>query len=204
MRRLLFMVAVAVLTAFNAETAHASTVDQLGFSGDYAVAFFSSESGCVATYTDVLAGAGRMRSSTGWEAYAGLGVNVSQYDNCRGRFITSATGSTPLARDAFQVGPKDTHLVAVVTLYEFFSGTFIPVAVDVTWTPTGPSYKSKMHRVFESPGFKNVLRESGITTPASAAGTVATPDGTNFVPNSTIAAQIGSNSTGTLTISRKT
>jgi hypothetical protein len=204
--RLLLVVSLAMVllaVALPARAAGAETL-HLSFDGLTAEASFSGldPSGCVSTHVGVFADDGRFRTGTGQpEVAATATIVVSQIDDCTGTLLLAGDGLAVLAPGEFQIDDKLTaaSLTATIEIFDFVSGTFLPVNVSVRWTGIGETFSSKdrLHQTF--PGFKVLKRFDGTGRLAAASGTVS--DGTtNFTPEPADFAQLSSVRQGELDI----
>ena len=156
------------------------------FRGEGASAIFSSldGSGCVWTDVYINPNEGIFQSPPGkGSTSSGVYMFISQYDGCTGTQLIAAEGFTSLAAADFQVfgNLSSADLNATVTLFDYVSGTYFDVFVDLTWTGTGEIHRQSSNSHFSSPGCKVHSRFNGSFRPAVATGTVS--DGsTNFTP----------------------
>jgi hypothetical protein len=190
-----------VLNVGAAQAASAAGAERYDFKGDNAYADFFTESGCVVTYVSIFATDDRTRSGPeGSASRSGAYASMYQYDSCTWQQLKSAYGYTELAPDAFQLRGQDANLATTVELFDYVSGSSIPVTIDVTWTATGSSSTGISHYLYRSPSFKEIYHSVGTYREASAVGTMTTSDGTNLTPNPTSYAALASSKSGYLQI----
>ncbi|HEX5838051.1 MAG TPA: hypothetical protein VFY26_09470 [Anaerolineales bacterium] len=156
------------------------------FRGEGASAIFTSVDGSGCVWTDVYLNPneGVFQSPPGKGTLSsGVYMYITQYDVCTDTQLLAAEGSASLADSDFQVfgNLSSATLDAVVTLYDYVSGTYFDVFVDLTWTGTGSINRQSSNSHFSSPGCKFHSRFNGSFRPAVATGTVS--DGvTNYTP----------------------
>jgi hypothetical protein len=204
--RLLLVVSLAVVLTALAVPARAAGAEtlHLSFDGLTAEATFASTdpSGCVRTEAFVFTDDGHFRTGPGQlEKGSTATVAVSKFDVCTDTILLAADGFAVLAPGQFQIDNKLTtaSLTATIEVFDFVSGTFFPVSINVSWTGVGEtiSVKDRRHETF--PGFKVLKRFDGTSRQAAAAGTVS--DGTtNFTPEPATNATLGSIRRGELDI----
>lgn len=156
------------------------------FRGEGASAIFSSVDGSGCVWTDVYLNPneGISQSPPGkGSTSSGVYMFISQYDACMGTQLIAAEGSATLAASDFQVFGQlsSATLNATVTLFDYVSGNYFDVYVDLTWNGTGAINRQSSSSHFSSPGCKFNTRFTGSFRPAVATGTVS--DGfTNYTP----------------------
>ena len=165
----------------------ASAGDIFRFRGEGASAIFSSsdESGCIWTDVYVNPNEGVFQSPPGkGSASSSVYMYITQYDYCTSTPLIAAEGWAPLAASDFQVfgNLSSATLTATVSLFDYVSGTWFDVYVDLTWNGTYSVIRQSSSTHYNSPGCKFKQRFTGSFRPAEATGTVS--DGViNYTPN---------------------
>ena len=174
------------------------------FRGEGASAIFSSVDGSGCIWTDVYVNAdeGIFQNPPGrGSGSSGLLVAISQYDSCSGTQLLAADGFTWLAEPDFQIfgSLSSATLSAPVTLFDYVTGAWIDVHVDLSWEGHGRVNREKRHSQFDSPGCKVNSRFNLTFRPAVATGSVS--DGvTNFTPEPSLGYDIYSAKSGDVVI----
>ena len=186
--------------------AHAAGADtfHFRFTGQFAEAFLESfdPSGCIGTFVGVFAVDGRVKTGPGQPAAESVAqMFIDQFDFCNETSLISAFGFTTLSADEFQIDKKITSatLNTTIEVFDFVSGTSFPVEISVSWTGIGDTFSVKDRLHIKTPDFKVNSRFDGTFRNAEASGTVS--DGTtNFTPDPTVSADMGSVKQGEVAI----
>jgi hypothetical protein len=204
MKRLVFVVALLTMLVAAVPASAAGETIHYRFTGQFANANFTRADpmGCVVTDVGVFPTDGRIKvDGSSNEAASSASIYISQYDSCSETQLLAASGYTELAADAFTAAPKlsKATLNTTIEVYDYVSGTSFPVAVSVSWTGSGDTFRMKDHYQYKSPGFLvNGDYDSTYRT-AKASGTIV--GGTaNFTLESTDYAGMGSAKSGSVTI----
>lgn len=154
-------------------------------SGDSAYASFYDvdATGCIWRYTDVSVTAGRFRTEPGPslpQTY--LDLSVFEYDYCQFIQISSVFASATIPDDAFRLqgALQSASVQATVDAYDWVTGTFEPVTVDLVWAGDGDIYRGHSTNHTQYPGGRYFTRSSGSTRLATPSGSV-TVRSTNLV-----------------------
>jgi hypothetical protein len=202
--KLLMVVAIA-LTIFGAHgTASAGGGGAFRFQGESALASFSStdESGCIVTAvylwgSDAIVSPTPGPSSPTSEAY----ISIDRHDECNGTQLLHADGWTELSDADFQVTKKyqTATLSTPITVYDYESGNWFEVQLDLTWTADGDLSHQETHLIFRNDICMMNVHANGLLRPAQVSGTVS--DGvTNFTPEPATYGEVGSLESGNVQI----
>jgi len=194
------MVVLALALATFSQHTIASAGDNFKFSGRFADAFFYSTDGvCVETFVSVFANKGKFQSPPGPGSTSTFAsVWVGQFDSCTGIGF-SGYGDTFPGDGAFQIDRSLTSAALNVTIPVFDGVSWFDADVNLVWTGTGELSRGTFHSHSKSPGCVINQRWSGSSRPAQASGTVSI-EGTNFTPDSSVGATLGSTKSGDLFI----
>ena len=196
------VLAMALLALVLPTTAWAADVFKL--KGQSADAVFSSvdASGCIFTNVFVFASDDAIHNPPGAGNSSSVAIlYISRYDSCSGTQLLGASGFATLADADFQVQNKldAATLTATVNVFDFVSNASFNVAVNLTWTATGPTSRQNSHFHFQSPGCTVNGQSNSTFRPASASGSVS--DGaTNFIAAPANGAELSSVKNGNLTV----
>jgi len=197
----LLAVLALMLATFSQHTT-ASAGDHFKFSGRNAGAFFqASDGGCLEMFAGAFANDGKVQSPPGPGSTSSFAdVFVEIFDVCNSVSIYSASGFSDLDDRAFQINRTLTSasLNATIPGGDSF-GNPVDISVDLVWIGTGDLSRGTFHSHSKSPGCVINSRFHGTFRPAQASGTVSVGD-TNFTPNPTDNAGLGSAKSGDLFI----
>jgi hypothetical protein len=192
-----------VLTGTAGPAQAAAQIDRFTSKGQQVYADFYSETGCIGTYASAVAADGR----TQWDGHASVEsfgyVSVVQYDICTSPVtkLYYNSGYTALNRDAFQMTKSKATLDTSLVLDQ--NGE-LPVTVHISWSGDGTLSTATNRTVTRTPDSTSVYRFTGTYQTASAVGTItANADGTNFIPDPSIYAQLMSDGSSMLDVSRE-
>lgn len=207
MKRFLLLVTLALcaLALIPAAPAQAAQTSKYQFQGLAADAYFSTvdETGCIINEVSVSAADGRTKTGPGKPDAAPMAyVFLVQYNQCTEELLSFAQGATELNAGAFQIDRQfnAATLNTTVVVTDEISGETYPVAVNVAFTGSGPTFRDKSRYQSSGPGYKYTQRFDGTFRQATASGSVTTPDGTNLTPEPAVFAQLGSVRSGVIEI----
>jgi len=190
MKRLVFVVALLTMLVAAVPASAAGETIHYRFTGQFANANFTRADpmGCVVTDVGVFPTDGRIKvDGSSNEAASSASIYISQYDSCSETQLLAA--------------PKlsKATLNTTIEVYDYVSGTSFPVAVSVSWTGSGDTFRMKDHYQYKSPGFLVNGDYDSTYRAAKASGTIV--GGTaNFTLESTDYAGMGSAKSGSVTI----
>ncbi len=199
-----FVVVISIALAWSPGTAAASSESlHFSFKGQSAEAFFDKvdPSGCIDTSVYVTAQDGTIKQTGHPDVSSLASTFISVYDICNDVLLLAADGSATLSADAFVIDKKLNFatLSTSIEVFDFVSATSFPVNYSVSWTGFGDPFRQKDHFQIKAPGFKVNSRFDGTFRNANASGTVS--DGvTNFTPDPSVFAELGSVKTGEVDI----
>lgn len=182
------LAAALVLTALLPSLASAATYHYRS-SGDSATASFYSvdPTGCIWTNTDVYVASNQYRTEPGPSQPATwVSLYIYAYDYCQFTYAYDFHGSTTIPDSGFRVngGLQSASVQATVDAYNWLTGTFEPVAVDLAWTGEGEVFRGHSNYQSNFPGGRSMARSNGSYRLATPAGSVTLPStNTNLLAN---------------------
>lgn len=200
----LIVVLVLALSAFARPTA-ASAGGGLGlkFKGPSTIANFYNASGCLVTEAFIVASVYESKDQQGPSASNSFAsVTVRQFDVCADTLVLYAYGTTnPLSEGDLVISNKldSAHLQTIVPVFDEISGVTIDLAVDLSWTGTGPLSRQNTTTHFQTPGCRTNSHFHSRTRLAQAWGIIS-GGGTNFTPDLSSSASLNLVKNGTVII----
>jgi hypothetical protein len=188
-----------VVTAILPSPAHAEGV-MTRFKGISASLSFSNvdSTGCINTYVDVSVYESQYRSTEqGASSYSNAYVSVYRYDSCQYVYFDELYGSITLANGAFDTRGKlqMDRLVTSGVLYDYWTGSEVPVALDLTWTGTGDVTRGSYNSRGSYPNYRYSTHSVGSNRLATVSGTVVVGD-TTLSPDASAWASLSDSQTG--------
>lgn len=181
--------AAAALTATLLLPASAgAATNQYRAQGETVVASFATvdATGCIWTYIEVYAYANRVRVDSGpSDPATGLDLYINGFDQCQGGspVYDLYTGAlVPSSALDVNGGLQSASLQATVDAFNWVTGTYEPVAIDLTWTGEGEALRGHTTSSATFPGGRYTTRLNGSYRLASVAGSV-TLQSTNLLTN---------------------
>jgi hypothetical protein len=152
--------------------AGSAAAETLTFRGSTASTVFRTRNDCIATEVDVIAG--ENFGPSGGQSFAI--VLIDRRDMCDGTLLMFGSG-VGLGAD-FAVGPRLSWATVrgVVPFADLVSGQTLQVAVDASWTATGPLQLDADHSHYVDDGVVVKTHSNGTFRPAAATGHVATAE----------------------------
>ena len=167
--------------------------------GGTASASLFSSVGCISTSVFVFSSESVFQDPPGPPDTSSFAfVGIFQFDGCTGYSLKSVFGSALLADQDFQVRRNSARLNAAIPAFDFSTGMPTTVAVNLTWTCTGPLSRSSFNSHFQSPDVIFNSHSSGTFCPAQASGSVSIGP-TNFAPGP-LSGFLGTTRSGTVVI----
>jgi hypothetical protein len=164
-------------------------------SQEAALAFFFSERGCLRTDVSVVGRKETENFAVGHPTLTNVSasVGVEQFDLCENQILHFWQGGTFL-HDPGVVLKVDNQLSTAslqVTILanDLFGGSELPVAVDLSWTATGPIVTGSFVDRHTGSDFVSIVTSSGSSRVATASGSI-TMDGINLTPGPSSEARI--------------
>lgn len=206
MRRRLLIAVCFLLVAFLVPSHAMAAAESTKFKGPSAFAFFTSTDpdGCLVTYTSVSATDGRIKEGGGKpQTVSEVYVGIYQYNQCTYEVLVDAFGSATVSPEALQVDKKlnSATLNTTIEVCDLVPDpdNCFPVAINLTWSGTGPLRNEKSKYQFNDGTCKFRSDFMGSFRDAVATGSV-TAFGINFTPEPSVFAQMADVKTGTTLI----
>jgi hypothetical protein len=160
--------------------------DVYHFRGEYVYAsFYSTDSlGCIVTSAYVSATNG-WTQDTGRPTTSSWGyLSIYQYDQCHGyQPLLSGYWSGGLAAGTLDISSalNTASLKTVAQVYDYFTGSYRAVSIDLTWTGNDVISRGQSHTIFQSPGSWYSTRYNGTSRGADVAGSISAGFGNQMV-----------------------
>lgn len=199
----LFIFLVLALGIFG-QYADASAAEVVRTSGLTAVTYFSGidPTGCI--YTSVFVqGIHRLYKNPPGprEATSTIYLSINQTDYCTGQAVYIYTGDVMVDQGTLIIDKKLgwTTLNTTITAFDIAAQSNVEIALDLTWTATGPLVVDKIDYKDNTPHCHWMMRLKSRSREADVSGTI-TYGGTTMTLHSSWNAQIRSFKAGELTI----
>ena len=181
----LLIVIVLLLAVFGQSTS-VSAAEMYKWRGPGAEAYFSStdDSGCVVTDVSLFTRDETFQNPPGQPSRGSFAyLTIYQYDYCSGIELHAAEGWASIAENDLQVAKKlgSASLSTTVSVFDWTSGTYFDVSVDLSWSANGPATRQSNSYRTHTPDCKYHSRFQGTFRSADVNGTIS--DGsTNYTP----------------------
>jgi|SRR5829696_5920365 len=178
--------------------------DVYHFRGEYVYAnFYSTDSlGCIVTALYLSATNGRLQNDPGRPTTSSSGyVDMYQYNRCNYyQPIFSGYWSGALADGAIDIAASlsTATLKAVVPVYNYYTGSYQSVSIELTWTANDILSRGQSHSIYQSPGSRSSVRYNGTWRGAEVSGSISAGSG-NLTPG-TGQGSVSSSQNGSVTI----
>jgi hypothetical protein len=164
--------------------AHAATYTyQFNWRGNFAEAEYFAASECLFTNAYVLAVDGRIKiAGSSVQPDRFVYAYITQYDVCDGSYRIYADGYASIS-PSFDVDSRfnSAHLSVTMNLFDYLTGTQLPVVYDLAWVGYGSLYSLKQRQEYKAPGVLIKQSLNATQRNATASGSVAV-GGVNVTP----------------------
>lgn len=137
--------------------------------------------GCINTYVDVTASDTRSHQGGKPVGATGMYLRIHRYDHCEGRLLVDAGDYVALAEGALRIDPglASAELNASVELFDYASGSPLPVQVHLAWAAVDSPprehyhYQEKYLNLRNGAGYTEIRTGTGVYQYASVTGSIS-------------------------------